>query len=173
MLPKAANLASLSRETDAKGSGGEEEPFRERRRFPQSPPLPPLLPHPFCLRTRSRRVACVRIALCRVCGVLAVQRFVDTVSYRVVTYHGNGMPSKKKKYNARFPAVSGILPVPTHPIPSSSRNARRQHGKTGNERELRNLKSACRRLASPTSVTATKDRAPERRDPSIRRVRLT
>ena len=68
-------------------------------------------PHPVCLRTRSRRVACVRcdLRLYAVYGGCSCNT-VNTVPYRVVTYRDNGMPSKKKKYNARFPAVSESSP---------------------------------------------------------------
>lgn len=99
---------------------------------------------PVCLRTRSRRVACVRVASCdsTPSTVLRWLRWVspcntvNIVPYRVIKYRDNGMPSKKKKYNARFPAVSvssRFYPIPSSPIPS--RNARRWREEMGRERE--------------------------------------
>ncbi|XP_028045675.1 uncharacterized protein LOC105832947 [Monomorium pharaonis] len=75
--------------------------FRAAATTPPISLLPPFFP--VCLRTRSRRVACVRACI-TLCDVVLAIALYNTVPYRVITYHGNGMPSKKKKYNARFPA---------------------------------------------------------------------
>lgn len=132
-------------------------------------PLLPLLPSPFPLsvpfvyardRVVSRACVLLPVVPCQPCAAPYI-----TVPYRVVTYRG--MPSKKKKYNARFPAVSRIaLPPPisvrSRPEPRYARRRHEARGEKGAGECAENPESTRRRVASPPSLaSATKKRASE------------